>query len=440
MDNVEEQADAKVAAGEGTGTRTGTVEIKGTKQTQRIQAKKKKEEILDQYHDVCIIGAGLSGSVIAERFANVLQQKVLIIDKRSHIGGNCYDYIDDETDIRVNLYGAHLFHTNEERVWDYVHKFSQWTPYEHTVLGYVNGTHVPIPVNIDTVNKLFNANVQSSVEMDEWLRKEQVKYEHDPSNSEEMAKSRVGERLYELMFKHYTYKQWAKYPEELGPEVTARIPVRNDHDNRYFPNDIHQALPTEGYTKMFENMIYNNPRIDVLTDTDYFEIKDGLKCGKTFYTGPVDAYFAHLGWPKLEYRSLDFERKVARETDFFQPNSVVNHPSTDNNFTRIVEYKHFLHQKSPHTVYFIERSKDGGEPYYPVPNQKNKDLYKKYQEMAQKEESKGVHFVGRLANYKYFNMDQAIKNALELFDKFGGVDGGGDADDKVPSKKKSKQH
>ena len=191
---------------------------------------------------------------------------------------------------------------------------------------------------------------------------------------------------------------------------------------------------------MFENMIYNNPRIDVLTDTDYFEIKDGLKCGKTFYTGPVDAYFAHLGWPKLEYRSLDFERKVARETDFFQPNSVVNHPSTDNNFTRIVEYKHFLHQKSPHTVYFIERSKDGGEPYYPVPNQKNKDLYKKYQEMAQKEESKGVHFVGRLANYKYFNMDQAIKNALELFDKFGGVDGGGDADDKVPSKKKSKQH
>ena len=245
------------------------------------EREEKKENSLYAYHDVCIVGAGLSGAVIAERFANVLNKSVLIIEKRNHIAGNCYDYIDEETDILVNKYGAHLFHTNSDRVWDYVHKFSKWTPYEHKVLGYVNGTHVPIPVNIDTVNKLFNLNIQNSEEMDEWLSKEQVKYDREPANSEEMAMSRVGKRLYELIFKTYTFKQWAKYPAELGPEVTARIPVRNDHDDRYFPNDVHQALPSEGYTKFFETMIMNNPNIDVFTDTDYFSIQNKIKCGQT---------------------------------------------------------------------------------------------------------------------------------------------------------------
>jgi len=234
---------------------------------------------MNKEYDVCVVGAGFSGSVIAERFANELGKTVLVIDKRNHIGGNCYDYIDEETNIRVNKYGAHLFHTNHERVWNYIQKFSKWTPYEHRVLGYVNKTHVPVPVNIDTVNLLFHSNIQSTEEMDKWLKKEQVHYDHEPVNSEEMAMSRVGKRLYELIFKGYTLKQWNKDPSELGPEVTARIPVRNDWDDRYFPNDKYQVLPSEGYTKVFENMIGSNEKIDVFLNTDFFEVRDRLNCG-----------------------------------------------------------------------------------------------------------------------------------------------------------------
>ena len=209
-------------------------------------------------------------------------------------------------------------------------------------------------------------------------------------------------------------------PAELGPEVLSRIPVRNDFDGRYF-SDAHQALPKHGYTTFFENMI-NNPKITVSMNTDYFEVKDKLKCKRLYYTGQIDTYFADLGWPKLEYRSLDFEQVVQKDTPgYFQPAPVVNHPQFEDaegnkvDYTRIVEYKHLLNQTSNHTIYVIERSKEGGEPYYPVPNQENKDLYKQYQDMADKE--KGVTFVGRLANYKYFNMDDAILNALELFDR-----------------------
>eukprot|EP00531_Pseudo-nitzschia_arenysensis_P004304 CAMPEP_0116116844 /NCGR_PEP_ID=MMETSP0329-20121206/1254_1 /TAXON_ID=697910 /ORGANISM="Pseudo-nitzschia arenysensis, Strain B593" /LENGTH=493 /DNA_ID=CAMNT_0003610365 /DNA_START=53 /DNA_END=1534 /DNA_ORIENTATION=- len=369
-----------------------------------------------QEYDVCIAGAGLSGSVIAERYASQLDQKVIVIEKRNHIGGNCYDYIDDDTGIRVSQYGAHLFHTLNKRVWDYVHLFSAWTKYEHEVVGVVDGKHVPIPVNIETVNKLFGLNITNTTEMDDWLSKEQVKYENAPKNSEEMALSRVGKRLYELIFHPYTIKQWNKEPRELGPEVTARIPVRNNYDNRYF-GDPYQALPTNGYTAIFESLLCH-PNIEVLLDTDYFKMKDSLRCKHTYFTGPIDAYFANMGYKKLEYRSLDFERKVVKDIglrETFQPKFVVNHPSAETNFTRIVEYKHLLNQTSEHTILFIERSKDGGEPYYPVPNEENKALYRRYQDLAQKESN--VTFVGRLANYKYFNMDQAILNALELFDK-----------------------
>jgi UDP-galactopyranose mutase len=290
----------------------------------------------------------------------------------------------------------------------------------------VEGKHVPIPVNIDTVNALFDMNIQNEQEMDEWLKKEQVTFkddagnEREPINSEEVALTRVGHRLYNLIFKPYTWKQWAKDPSELGPEVLSRIPVRNNRDERYF-SDKYQALPTNGYTSLFDKML-DSPLITVLTNVDYFEVKDKLQCKRLYYTGPIDAYFNYLGWPKLEYRSLSFERGVKRNTKYFQPAGVVNHPQAkdfesgkDVDFTRIVEYKWFLNQKSDHTVYFIERSTDEGEPYYPVPNDKNKELYKKYQDMAMKED--GVRFVGRLANYKYFNMDEAILNALKVVDE-----------------------
>ena len=397
-------------------------------------------------YDNCMVGAGLSGSVIAEQYASKLGQTSLIIEKRSHIGGNCYDYIDDETNIRVSLYGAHLFHTRHERVWNYVQQFANWIPYEHKVLGVVNGKTVPIPVNIDTVNELFDdihlddsqqssspgvfssisrllfgtssttktSEIRTTAEMDEWLRKEQVKLldeygnERDPLNSEEVALTRVGRRLYEWIFKPYTFKQWAKYPYELGPEVLSRIPVRNNHDGRYF-SDPYQALPQDGYTNIFERML-DNDKITVVTNTDYFDVKDELKCKRVYYTGPIDTYFAKLGWPKLEYRSLSFERVVQHDTPgYYQPAAVVNHPQDTNeqgepiDYTRIVEYKHLLNQTSDSTIYFVERSTDDGEPYYPVPNDENKELYKRYQEMAEREV--GVNFVGRLANYKYFNMD-----------------------------------
>lgn len=383
-----------------------------------------KDEILTRFHDgwnhrntknvadVCVVGAGLSGAVIAERYATQRNKSVLVLEKRSHIGGNCYDYIDDETGIRVNQYGAHLFHTQYKRVWNYVQQFAEWVPYEHRVLALVEGKHVPVPVNIDTVNALFGLSIRLEAEMDEWLRKEQVAFP-EPKNSEEMALSRVGRRLYLLLFKPYTIKQWDKTPAELGPEVMARIPVRNNHDPNYF-GDPYQALPQNGYTAIFERM-FDHPLITVHTSVDYFDVRDTLRCGRTYFTGPIDAYFAHLGWPRLEYRSLDFERKVVRDVGYFQPNSVVNHPRSVVNYTRIVEYKHMLNQTSHHTVIFYERSKNGGEPYYPVPNPKNKALYAKYQAMAAKEPN--VTFVGRLANYKYFNMDQTVKNALELFDR-----------------------
>eukprot|EP00977_Amphora_coffeiformis_P003912 scaffold777_cov159-Amphora_coffeaeformis.AAC.2 len=366
-------------------------------------------------YDVCIVGAGLSGSVLAERYARVMRKSVLMMDKRHHVGGNCYDYIDKDTGLRVNKYGAHLFHTKHKKVWDYAQMFSKWTPYEHKVIGLVEGKHVPIPVNIETVNILFGLNISTEAEMDAWLENERVHYDHEPRNSEEMALSRVGPRLYELLFKPYTTKQWAKSPAELGPEVTARIPVRNNHDGRYFA-DPYEALPSHGYTAFFRNIISRAfSGIETHVNMDYFAVRDAIKCGRTYYTGPIDTYFAHLGMDKLEYRSLDFERRVIETHDTFQPAFVVNHPSLDENFTRIVEYKHLPGQeKSDSTVIFIERSKSGGEPYYPVPNERNKKLYAKYQAMADKED---VRFVGRLANYKYFNMDEAILNALTIFEK-----------------------
>jgi UDP-galactopyranose mutase len=315
---------------------------------------------LEDYHDLCIVGAGLSGAVIAERYANVRGQTSLILERRDHIGGNCYDYIDEETGIRVSKYGAHLFHTNYKRVWEYIQKWSYWTKYEHEVVAFIDGKHVPVPVNIDTVNALFGLKIKDSKEMDKWLKSEQVKPAHggEPQNWEEMAKSRVGERLYELIFHPYTIKQWAKEPRDLGPEVTARIPVFNNHDPRYFP-DPYQALPTNGYTAVFEKM-FDNPFITVMTNTDFFEVRSKLKCGKLYYTGPVDRYFADQGLKTLEYRSLDFERKVVKDIDFFQPKGVVNHPNASLPYTRIVEYKHFLDQKSDHTVLFYEYSK--GKP------------------------------------------------------------------------------
>jgi len=362
--------------------------------------------------DILIIGAGISGAVLAERYASI-GKKVLIIEKRNHIAGNCYDYV-DENGILVSKYGAHLFHTNEESVWEYVNKFSEWYPWEHKVIARVDNKTVPIPVNITTVNELFETKITNEDEMKTWLEEHRSPIAN-PSNGEDAVLSRVGPILYEKMFKHYTKKQWDKYPSELDASVLDRIPVRTNFDDRYF-SDTYQALPKGGYTQLFENIL-NHPNIEVLLETDYFDVKDQYtNYEKLFYTGPVDRFFEfkHSLEEKLEYRSINFVSETI-DAEFFQENSVVNYPGTEVEFTRIIEYKHFGNQRSDKTTIVKEFTVDEGEPYYPVPNPRNQEIYARYKDEADK--LIDVHFVGRLANYKYFNMDQAFKNALDLFDE-----------------------
>ena len=356
-----------------------------------------------------IVGCGLSGAVIAERIATILNKKVTIIEKRDHIGGNCYDYIDKETNIRVNKYGAHLFHTNNEQVWEYINKFDKWVRWEHKVLSYVSDKFVSIPVNITTINDLCDTHLQNETDVNDWLKKNQVKYD-TINNSEEMAQSRIGKELYNKLIKDYTYKQWNKYPIELDKSVLERIPVRPNFDTRYF-SDKYQVLPENGYTSFFEKLL-DNKNIEIKLNTDFNDI-DKNNCEIIIFTGQIDSYFK--GIEKLEYRSIDFNIEVKKNINYFQPNSVVNYPENNVVFTRIVEYKHFLNQKSNDTIIVTETTNDNGEPYYPVPNKKNIELYEKYKKLAINEESKNVFFIGRLANYKYFNMDEAILNSLNFF-------------------------
>jgi UDP-galactopyranose mutase len=357
-----------------------------------------------------VVGSGLSGAVIAENIARRLNHKVTIIEKRDHIGGNCYDYIDEETGILINKYGAHIFHTNNESVWDYINTFDRWIRWDHKVLSYADNKFVSIPVNITTINELCDQHLQNEKDVNTWLQMNQTQYTNI-TNSEEMAKSRVGEVLYEKLIKHYTFKQWNKYPSELDKSVLERIPVRPNFDTRYF-SDKYQALPHKGYTHFFTKLL-NHPNIEVLLNTDYFEHSKRNTYDVIIFTGPIDSYFPNL--EKLEYRSIEFTIQRFNNMNFYQPNSVVNYPNKEVPYTRIVEYKHFLHQQSNHTIIVSEQTNDYGEPYYPVPNEKNLKLYQQYKSLAKKEEDKNIYFIGRLANYKYFNMDEAILNSLTFF-------------------------
>jgi len=380
---------------------------------------------LDEFYDLVIVGAGLSGAVVAERASRLLGLRSLVIDKRPHIGGNCYDFIDSHG-IRVSEYGVHIFHTKYPRVQEYITQFSRWVPYQHRVIGLVKDINetdrlVPVPPNIDTVNSLFGTDINTEQEMLQWLDERRPTSTDPPKNGEEMSISRVGTDLYERIFKHYTKKQWDKWPSQLDASVLARLPYRTNRDDRYF-NDPFQALPADGYTKLFENMLLNNQDITVRLNVDYFKVKDSLpRHSLLVFTGPIDAFYASQGLAKLEYRSIYWHKEYLEpEGGYFQPAWVVNYPGGDVGWTRISEYKHSPNQPPgaqdlPGTVVFKEYSTDEGDPYYPVPNPRNQELYAKYQALAMKEE--GVTFVGRLASYKYFNMDQAILNALELFDQ-----------------------
>ena len=355
--------------------------------------------------DTLVVGAGFAGSVLAERLANVCGQRVLICDKRPHIGGNAYDRHDD-AGILVHPYGPHIFHTNSAEIFDYLSQFTEWRPYQHRVLASVDGQLLPMPINLDTVNRLYGLNL-TSFEMKGWLESVAEKLDK-VETSEDMVVSKVGRDLYLKFFRGYTRKQWALDPSELDASVTARVPTRTNRDDRYFA-DTYQAMPRHGYTRMFEKML-RSPNIKVLLNCDYREVVDLVPWKHMVYTGPIDAFFNHR-YGKLPYRSLEFEH-VNLPQQQFQPVGTVNYPN-DYAYTRISEFKHITGQKSESTSFVYEYPRADGDPYYPVPRKENAELYRRYEHDA--EQLANVTFVGRLATYKYYNMDQVVGQALAAF-------------------------
>lgn len=355
--------------------------------------------------DYMIVGAGFAGAVIAERLASQMNKKILIIDKRPHIGGNTYDYFNSEG-ILVHQYGPHIFHTNSRDIFDYLSLFTEWRPYEHRVLASVDGMLVPLPINLDTINQLYGLHL-SSDEVEKFLAQKAVKKDRIVT-SEDVVLSKIGKDLYEKFFRGYTRKQWDLDPSELDAAVAARIPTRNNRDNRYF-TDTYQAMPLLGYTKMFEKML-SHPNIKIMLNTDYKDVKDEIPFKEMVYTGPVDYYFDYC-YGKLPYRSIEFKFETI-EKDIFQPTGTVNYPN-EHPYTRVTEFKYLTGQIHPKTTVVYEYPKSEGDPYYPVPRPENAALYKKYQLLA--ESLKGVYFTGRLATYRYYNMDQVVAQSLKLF-------------------------
>ena len=354
--------------------------------------------------DYLVVGAGFAGSVAAERLATVYGKKVLVVDKRPHIAGNAYDHYNDDG-VLVHKYGPHIFHTNSSDVFDYLSRFTEWRPYQHRVLASVDGQEVPMPINLDTINKLYGLNL-TSFEVEKFLAS-LAEARPEIKTSEDVIVSKVGRELYEKFFKNYTRKQWGLDPSELDAAVTARIPVRTNKDDRYF-TDKYQAMPLHGYTRMFERMLAH-PNIKVMLNTDYREIRDFVPYRDMIYTGPVDEYFDFC-FGKLPYRSLSF-RHETHNAQKFQNAPVVNFPN-DYAYTRCTEFKYLTGQEHAKTSVVYEIPQAEGDPYYPVPRPENAELYRKYQRLAQ--ETAGVHFVGRLATYKYYNMDQVVAQALTL--------------------------
>lgn len=357
--------------------------------------------------DYLIVGAGYAGSVLAERIANELGLKVLVVEKRHHIGGNAYDTY-NEHGILIHPYGPHIFHTNSREIFEYLSRFTPWRPYEHRVLASVDGQLLPIPINLDTVNKLYNLNLTSE-ELESWFAARAEKKERILT-SEDVVVSKVGRELYEKFFRGYTRKQWDLDPSQLDATVTARVPVRTNRDNRYF-TDKYQAMPLYGYTRMFENML-RHPNIKVMLGTDYREIVNLVPWRHMIYTGPIDAFY-NFKYGKLPYRSLEFAHETLPQ-GWFQPVGTVNYPN-EQPYTRITEFKHLTGQRHQFTSIVYEYPRAEGDPYYPIPASEPKAIYKKYEEEAKRETK--VRFVGRLATYQYYNMDQIVGQALATFEK-----------------------
>jgi UDP-galactopyranose mutase len=355
--------------------------------------------------DYLIVGAGFAGSVLAERLARGAGKKVLICDVRNHIGGNAYDHYNDDG-ILIHKYGPHIFHTNSRDVFDYLSQFTAWRQYQHRVRACVDGQLVPIPINLDTINALYGLNL-NAMQVDEFLAslaepRKQIR------TSEDVVVSKVGRELYKKFFQGYTRKQWGLDPSELDASVTARVPTRTNRDDRYF-TDTYQAMPLHGYTRMFEKML-DHPNIKIMLNTDYREIEPYISYSEMIYTGPVDAFFDNQ-FGKLPYRSLEFVHET-HDKEWHQDYPVVNYPN-DYAYTRVTEFKYLTGQEHRKTSIVYEIPQAEGDPYYPVPRPENARVYEQYKALA--DQTEGVHFVGRLATYKYYNMDQVVAQALKVY-------------------------
>jgi UDP-galactopyranose mutase len=351
-----------------------------------------------------IVGAGFAGATCARVMADA-GRRVLVIDKRPHVAGNAYDRC-DENGVLIHQYGPHIFHTNSDKVVEFLSRFTAWRPYEHRVLAMHQGTAYPLPINRITLNRLYGLDLD---EAGAAAYLERVREPRDPiRTSEDVVLNSVGRDLCEKFFRGYTRKQWGLDLSELSAGVAARIPTRTNDDDRYF-TDKFQCMPADGYTKMFERML-DHPLIDVRTGVDFADVNAGIARKATIYTGPLDEYY-RFSFGRLPYRSLRFEHEHLPGVARYQAVGTVNYPN-DHAYTRITEFKHLSGQTHAGTSIVREFPQAEGEPYYPIPNPLNEALFKRYAALGDAETD--VHFIGRLAQYRYYNMDQVVAAALAL--------------------------
>ena len=366
-----------------------------------------RPERAETHYDYLIVGAGFAGAIMAERLAADAGKRVLVIDRRPHIAGNAFDHL-DEAGILIHQYGPHIFHTNSQDIVDYLSRFTEWRPYEHRVLADLGDKLVPMPINRTTLNLMYDAKLETDEDAEAYLAGLAEPVE-TVRTSEDVVVSKVGRELYETFFRGYTRKQWGMDPSELDKSVTSRVPTRTNDDDRYF-TDTFQAMPAKGYTAMFERIL-NHPNITLRLGEDYRDVSKEVQYDHLVFTGPIDEYF-DFRFGKLPYRSLEFKH-VSLEQERFQSVATVNYPSEDVPYTRITEYKYLTGQEAANTSITYEYPRAEGDPYYPVPRAENEALFKRYKALA--DETSNVTFVGRLATYRYYNMDQVVGQALATY-------------------------